>query len=346
MADTSPDSSKPTIRDVAKRAGVSVGTVSNVLNRRVPVGAKRRIAVEKAIAALGFRPNRIAQSLRGTAPRVVGLVAHDTQSAYFAALLDRFETVGAARGYEVMQVLNRSDPAVELRRTRALLDRQVDGLILVPTARPQATFDLIADSGVPAVMVDRAFDDPRFDYVTMDNDSAMEKLVRALAACGRRRVLFVVRWPELVTTRARIAAFERTGRKTRIATEILARDPDDDGFARQMAQALATANKPDTIVASNSAIALPLLATLAKMGLAIPRDVSVVAFDEPIWASVVSPPLSVVRHPVDAIARSAWDILIDRIENRVPAGARVTHAAEIVLRASVRGAARLLPKTR
>lgn len=330
-------SAKPTIRDVARRAGVSVGTVSNVLNRRVPVGAKRRIAVEKAIAALGFRPNRIAQSLRGTAPRVVGLVAHDTQSAYFAALLDRFETMGAARGYEVMQVLTRSDPAVELRRTRALLDRQVDGLILVPTAKPQATFDVIAESGVPAVMVDRAFDDPRFDYVTMDNAGAMEELVRALAASGRKRALFVVRWPDLVTTRARIAAFERTGRKTGIATSVLARDPDDAAFARQIAQIFAAAPRPDTIVASNSAIALPLLSKLAELGLAIPKDVSVAAFDEPIWAPVVTPALSVVRHPVDAIARGAWDILIDRIENRTPAGARIVLAAEIVLRGSVAG---------
>jgi LacI family transcriptional regulator len=343
MADTSPESPKPTIRDVAKRAGVSVGTVSNVLNRRIPVTPKRRIAVEKAIAALGFRPNRIAQSLRGTAPRVIGLIAHDTQSAYFAALLDRFETVGAARGYEVMQVLTRSDPAVELRRTRALLDRQVDGLIIVPTAKPQATFDLIAESGVPAVMVDRAFDDPRFDYVTLDNDAAMAKLVRDLAAAGRKRVLFVVRWPDLVTTRARIAAFERTGRQTGIATSVLARDPDDTEFARQIAAVVAGKGKPDTIVASNSSIALPLLATLAKMGLAIPKDVSVAAFDEPIWAPVVSPPLSVVRHPVDAIARSAWEILIDRIERGTNAGARIVHRAEIVLRASVRGASRLLP---
>lgn len=338
MDDSRTESQKPTIRDVAKRAGVSVGTVSNVLNRRIPVTPKRRIAVERAIAALGFRPNRIAQSLRGAAPRVVGLVAHDTQSAYFAALLDRFETFGAARGYEVMQVLTRSDPAVELRRTKALLDRQVDGLILVPTARPQATFDLIAESGVPAVMVDRAFDDPRFDYVTMDNDAAMARLVRDLAAASRERILFVVRWPELVTTRARIAAFERTGRKTGIATSVLARDPDDAAFARQIARILESTGKPDTIVASNSAIALPLLATLTKLGLAIPKDVSVVAFDEPIWAPVVSPPLTVVRHPVDAIAGSAWDILIDRIENRTRAGARVTHEAEIVLRASVRGA--------
>jgi LacI family transcriptional regulator len=335
MSDASP--AKPTIRDVAKRAGVSLGTVSNVLNRRIPVAPKRRKAVEQAIAELGFRPNRIAQSLRGTAPRVIGLVANDTQSAYFAALLDRFETVGAARGYEVMQVLACGDPAIELRRTRALLDRQVDGLILVPTAQPQAVFDLIAESRVPAVMVDRAYDDPRFDYVTMDNAGAMQTLVRELAAKGSRRGLFVVRWPDLVTTRARIAAFERTSRETGIAATVLARDPDDGVFDRQIAHACAGPTRPDAIVASNSTIALSLLANLAKLGVAIPADVSVAVFDEPIWAPIVSPPMSVVRHPIDAIARSAWEILIDRIERGTPAGRRIVHGAEIVLRASVRG---------
>jgi LacI family transcriptional regulator len=333
MDDSSP---KPTIRDVAARAGVSVGTVSNVLNRRIPVTPKRRLAVERAIAELAFRPNRIAQSLRGSAPRVVGLLATETQSAYFAALLDRFETVGAARGYEVMQVLTRSDPEIELRRTRALLDRRIDGLILVPSVQPYATFDLIAESGVPAVMVDRAYDDPRFDYVTMDNASAMEALVRELAKRGTKHALFVVRWPGLVTTRARIDAFERAGRAKRIATAVLARDPDDAVFARQIAAAINERNRPDTIVASNSSIALPLLATLNEMRVSIPQEVSVAVFDEPVWAPVVSPPLSVVRHPVDEIARGAWDILIDRIENRKPAGARVAHRAEIVLRGSVR----------
>ncbi len=327
---------RPTIRDVARRAGVSVGTVSNVINRRIAVSDRRRAAVEEAIAALGFVPNRNAQSLRGRAWRVVGLVVHDTKSAYFAAMLDRFETMGGDLGYEVMQVLNRGDSEIELRRTRALIERQVDGLILVPTAHPEATFDLIADSGVPAVMIDRGLDDPRFDYVTMDNDGAMTELVHALAARGRRDVRFVVRWPELVTTRQRMAALAREGAKAGIVATTLIRDPDDAIFAGQIRDLLAGGQRPDTIVASNSTIAEALLLTLSSLGVKIPDDLSVVAFDEPDWAELTTPPLSVVRHPIDLIAQSAWDILIDRIENGTPPGRRVMHPARVVLRGSVK----------
>jgi LacI family transcriptional regulator len=337
MDDARADSGgRPTIRDVARRAGVSVGTVSNVLNRRIPVSDQRRAAVDEAIAALGFVPNRNAQSLRGRSWRVVGLVVHDTKSAYFAAMLDRFETMGGDLGYEVMQVLNRGEPEIELRRTRALIERQVDGLILVPTVAPQATFDLIADSGVPAVMIDRGMDDPRFDYVTMDNDGAMTDLVHALAARGRKDVRFVVRWPELVTTRQRMAALAREGTKAGIATATLVRDPEDAIFAGQIRDLMDRPGRPDAIVASNSIIAEVLLTTLAARGTKIPDEISVVAFDEPDWAELTTPPLSVVRHPIEQIAQSAWDILIDRIENGTPPGRRVVHPARVVLRGSVK----------
>jgi LacI family transcriptional regulator len=89
-------------------------------------------------------------------------------------------------------------------------------------------------------------------------------------------------------------------------------------------------------VASNSTIAEALLLTLSSLGVKIPDDLSVVAFDEPDWAELTTPPLSVVRHPIDLIAQSAWDILIDRIENRTPPGRRVMHPARVVLRGSVK----------
>jgi len=130
------DRPKATISDVARLAGVSIGTVSNVLNPRIPVSDARRAAVVAAIDTLGFLPNRVAQSLRRRHSRVVGLIAHDTASAYFAALLDNFESIGAQQGYEVMQVLSRGEPETEVRRARALLERQVDGILLVPTAAP------------------------------------------------------------------------------------------------------------------------------------------------------------------------------------------------------------------
>jgi LacI family transcriptional regulator len=326
---------KPTIRDVAERAGVSIGTVSNVLNGAIPVSDRRRDAVTEAIDALGYVPNSLAQSLRRRTSRVVGLLATGTSSAYFAALLDAFEDIAARQGYEVMQVLSRAEPELELRRVRALVSRKVDGLIMVPTAAPERAYDLIAEAGLPAVVVDRASADPRFDYVTMDNREAMDAAVRRLAGRGHRRLLYIVRWPELVTTRERIAAFRAAAGELGIAGEVIRREPDDAGFLAQLGAVMAGPSRPSAIVASNSDLTLALLRALKSLGLAIPRDVSVLAFDEPVWAEVLTPPLAVVRHPVEAIARSAWEILIRRMETGAPASRRVVHAAEVVLRDSI-----------
>ena len=129
---------RPTIEDVARHAGVSLGTVSNVLNQRGNVRTERASRVHDAIAALRYVPNGVAQSLRRQSSRVVGLCAPLTSSAYFAALLDAFEDIASAQGYEVMQVLSRQDPVLEERRVRALIARKVDGLIVIPSASPQA----------------------------------------------------------------------------------------------------------------------------------------------------------------------------------------------------------------
>jgi LacI family transcriptional regulator len=329
------DRPKTTIRDVARLAGVSIGTVSNVLNPKIPVSEAKRAAVAAAIDSLNFLPNRVAQSLRRRQSRVVGLIAHDSKSAYFATLLDRFESIGATQGYEVMQVLSRSDPETEVQRTRALLERQVDGIILVPTAEPARTLELLAASGVPTVVVDRITNDKRFDYVTMDNAGAMVAAVGTLAAAGRKQVMFIVRWPELVTTRQRMEALASAGKKHRIFTETLVRAPADDDFVAEVREILGRSQRPDAIIASSSVLALPLLATLKGSGIKMPDEVSVIVFDEPSWATLIDPPLSIVRHPIDAIAQSAWRTLIERIEGYTGPYRRIIHSAEIVIRESV-----------
>ena len=327
---------RATILDVARRARVAIGTASNVLNDRGNVGEALERRVRDAIAALGYVPDGVAQSLRRRSSRVVGICVPTTASAYFAALQEAFEDIAAHQGYELMQVLSRGDPALELRRVEAMLSRRVDGLILIPASLPQATFAAIAASGVPAVVVDRAFDDPRFDYVTIDDRAAMRDATRSLLAIGHRRLLFVVRHPALVTTRQRIAGFRAALRGGAAGGSVLTRsDDDDETFTAQVAQCLQAHDRPTAIIASNSGIALSLLKALRNLRITIPRDVSVMVFDEPEWADVVTPALSVVRHPTAQIARAAWELLIHRMHAPDTRPQRVVFAALQVAGASI-----------
>ena len=332
----SSDASRPTIEDVARRARVSVGTVSNVLNGRGNVAALREARVRTAIEALAYVPNGLAQGLRRQASRVVGLCAPLTSSAYFAALLDAFEDIAASQGYELMQVLTRQEPQLELRRVRALLARKVEGIIIIPSARPAAAFDAIVESRVPAVVVDRVSEDDRFDYVTMDDDGAMRGVVRELVQRGHRRLLYVVRHPALITTRRRTAAFCATLRRTPGArAEVLVRDADDARFAQQLQGMLDRRDRPTAVIGSNSALMLALLKSLRHMPLSIPRDLSLVCFDAPDWADVLTPPLAVVRPPTTDLARIAWERLLRRVDDASLPTERIELPALLELRGSI-----------
>ena len=324
-----------TLVDVARQAGVALGTASNVINGRGSVSPVRVARVQAAIAALGYVPDGVAQSLRRRTSRVVGLCVPSTSSAYFAALQDAFEDIAAHQGYELMQVLSRSDAALELRRVEAMLSRRVDGMIVVPAAAPEATFDLIAASGVPAVVVDRSFEDARFDYVTIDDREAMRKATAMLLDHGHRRMLYVVRWPTLVTTRLRIAGYRAALRGYGAKGDVLVRADADEDFAAQLTTALSARARPTAVIASNSPVALALLKVLHGLDLVIPRDLSVLVFDEPEWAAVTSPPLAVVRHPTADIARTAWELLIRRMHAPRTKPSRVEFEALVVGGASI-----------
>jgi LacI family transcriptional regulator len=186
--------------DVARQAGVSVGTVSHVLNRPDLVGDVRRAKVMEAVEALGYVPNRLAQGLRQGRSRLVAMCLPHMASAYFAALADAFEAIASRAGFEVMQVLSHQTPEREARRLAAVLPHRLAGLVIVPSATPEASFDLIAAAGVPAVVLDRPSPDPRFDYVTLDNQAAMQEAAEVLIKLGHRHILFLVSQTALITT--------------------------------------------------------------------------------------------------------------------------------------------------
>jgi LacI family transcriptional regulator len=327
---------RPTIFDVARRARVAVGTVSNVLNQSRQVGEARRERVLSAIQELGYLPNGMAQGLRRKRSRIVGLCVPHTTSAYLAALIDTFEEIAAHRGYEIMQVLSHNDSASELRRVRALLQHRVGGFILVPCPQPQATFELLGNSGVPTVIVDRPASDPRFDQVSIDNRAAMEDAVRQLIALGHRSILFVVRYPKLVLTRHRIDGLSRAARKAAEPTDVeviaLGNSP---SLPERFAAAVQGPQPPTVIIVNNSTMATMVIRSLRDLGIRYPDDLSLLVFDEPEWADLLTPELSIVRHPTREIARRAWELLINRMSDNAGEAQWVTLPASVELRASV-----------
>ncbi len=333
---------RATITDVATRANVSVGTVSHFLNGTTNVSPVLRERVERAMRALGYEQNMLAHAQRRQRASVVGVSVPHVDSAYLAALIESFEDIAAVRGYQVMQVLTRRDPLVELRRVRELLRHRVAGLLLVPTYEPHETLELIHASGTPAVLVDRPSGDSRFDEVTFNNREIMRDAVGRLIRLGHRRILFVVQSQRLSISRLRIEALRETAAAWPFAVNVSVLEVGDDprDHAGRLSEALAAAPRPLAVVVSNSVVAARSLRVLKGLGDAFPSKISLLAFEEPDWAELTSPQLSVIRQPVKAIAREAWELLLRRMHGENFPVQRLELRAEIELRDSVQGVRR------
>jgi LacI family transcriptional regulator len=309
---------KVRIKDVARHARVSVGTVSHVLSGHTAVSGELRLRVQQAIDALGYVPNFHAQRLRHDLSRVLGICLPHASTAYLNALSATFEEIASREGYGVMHVFSRHDPGTELDRIKDLMRYRVDGLILLPSPTPARTLDFVAQRQVPLVIVDRPTQDPRFDQVTIDNRKVMREVAERLAALGHQRLLFVCRSRSRLVTQHRLQGLADARAHAAQPLDVESIEfLNDEAFLRdELARVLRRDQPPTAVVLSNSLQASRVLGYLAELGVACPDDVSVVAFDDPDWSSLVRPRLSIVRQPAPAMAQAAWDLLMQRI-NRV-----------------------------
>lgn len=328
---------RPTILDVAERAGVSVGTVSNVLNAPASVSEARRVRVLKAIDTLGYSQNLLAHGLRKRRSNMVGLCVPHTSNAYFSALVNAFEEIGSDRGFELLQVLSRRDSSHEVERVGALLKYKIGGLILIPGLNSETTFQLIQRSGTPVVVVDRVVRNERVDLVSFDNRGAMAEAAGRLIALGHRRLLFIVRQKGLLVAQRRIAGLTDAAEASphKVALEIFECEHDEDALTRHVAATFGRPQAPTAIIASNSTLAAMTIRALGAHGIACPDRVSLLAFGEPEWADLVTPRLSVVRQPTDLMARRAWEFLIRRMDDKADGIQREEMKAEVIFRGSV-----------
>jgi LacI family transcriptional regulator len=306
---------KARISDVARRARVSVGTVSHVLTGSANVSAARRDRVLKAIEALGYVPNFHAQGLRRTLSRVVGICFPHASTSYLSTLAETLEEIASRDGYGVMHVFSRHDPTTELDRIKELIRYRVDGLVLMPSSTPKAALDFVSRKAVPLVIVDRPTEDTRFDQVIIDNRKAMRELARQLIERGHDRFVFVCLSRGRLVSQHRIAGLETARRSAgrRIELEVIEFQNDDAFLRDELTRALRGAHPHTAIVVSNSHQASLVLGFLRDLGIACPRDVSIVAFDDPEWSRLVTPPLSVVRQPAAAMAQATWELLMHRV---------------------------------
>ncbi len=308
----------PTIRDVAKRAGVSVATASIVVNGNRPVGEASRKAVLAAISELGYRLNSLASALRARRSRLIVILVPDVANVFFASLVHCIEIEAARSAYELVLVTSGEDVSVERRRIEALVDRQIDGLLAAP-ARDNSLAAFRDRAGrlilPPTVLIDRGFGAPGFDSVGADCAAAGYAATRHLIGLGHRDIAVLTHSNDLSNIRSRIAGYRRALAEPDLAPRerICVGGHLLEGLRGAIEQELHRADPPTAIFALTNISALAAIKAMRACGLDIPGDISVVGFDDFDWMSALRPYLTRAAQPVEECACRAWRQLIQRI---------------------------------
>ncbi len=323
------------IKDVAAEAGVSVATVSRVLNGHPSVSPAARTRVLAAVDALGYRPNAVARSLRTDQTRTLGLVISDVLNPYFTELARFVEEEARSLGYSV--IIGNADERPELQdhHVRTLLDRRIDGLLVSPAdGRSPLTLDA-ARGGTPMVFVDRWVPGVDVPVVRADGRQAIRDLVAHLYRLGHRRVAIIAGPAATTTGHERVEAFREALRDhglPLVDAYIGQGDFQAESGRRATEAFLALAEPPEVVFAADNLMALGALDAIRERGLRVPQDIGLAAFDDIPWFVHTDPPITAIAQPTGDLARAAVRALADVIEGRPPRS--VTLPARLVVRSS------------
>ncbi|WP_406192508.1 LacI family transcriptional regulator [Streptomyces sp. NBC_01017] len=327
-----------TIKDVATRAGVSVGTVSRVLSGSPATSAAARERVRSAVTELGYRPDARARALRSARSNAVGLLLSDVRNPFFAEVAHGAEQAALAASYVTLLANANEDTTQQDTYLEAFLTQRVDGIIVAPQGEGSGNLRALEQARTPLVFVDRTVEDFDVPSVTADNAQGVDLAVAHLAAHGHTRIGYIGGPPSVSTGRARHDAFLAA-----VASHGLDEDPaliavgDFRSASGSTAAAtlLAGRRPPTAMLAADSLMAVGALGEVRRRGLRIGTDLALVSFDDIEWFKELDPPLTVVAHDARALGESAMRLLLDVIEGR-PAES-VVQPMRLVVRESSTG---------
>ena len=321
------------IVDVARRAQVSPATVSRVFNGSRGVKALHRERVLRAIDELDYRPNLLARNLRRQKAGMIGVLVSDIENPHFTAMVRAVEDATYRLGYRVL--LCNTDESAEKQRAylEMLAAERALGVILAPSDPAGKEIETVLDLGIPIVAFDRPVNDPRADAVVADNLDAGRQATAYLLAAGHARIGFIGD-PGVETCVARQAGYEGAMRAAGLPSRVT------DGRSRIAGGAEATEElvrdeATTALVVANNLMAIGALRVLRARGLRVPDRMSMVAIDDPFWAAIVEPPLTVLAQPVRQMAERVVALLLERIETGRMDGRRDVFACDLIERESV-----------
>ena len=310
----------PNIKDVAKRAGVAPITVSRCINNSGYCSSEARARIETAIAELGFVPNRLATGLRSKRTHTLALVLTDITNPFFTTIARGVEDIASEAGYTVIFCNTDESGPKEQMYLRMLLEKRVDGVLLVPVLSGLDSVNLIKKQDTSVVIIDRRLPDLQADTVRCDSEGGAHDLTQLLLSLGHRDIALLNGPRGVSTAEDRLAGYRRAmaefGIPQNDEREFYGAFVQESGF--EMAHhAMQKANKPTAVFAANNFIAIGVLKAFQEMGLRVPEDVAVVGFDDLPPALITFPFLTVAAQPAYEMGKKATEILLKRLDGEL-----------------------------
>ncbi len=331
------------IKDVATLAGVSIGTVSNVLNRPDVVRPGTRRKVEQAIAELGFVPNGSARQLKAGRSRVVAYVALDAANPFFTDVARGMEEAIRGEGLSLFLCNSDQDPAREDEYLADLAELRARGVLITPVDSTNPRIDNLRQRGMAVVLVDRIVRDARTEWcaVGVDDVRGGELAVEHLLERGHRRIAFVGGPQELPQVEDRYAgakrAFESGGidAASLVSVETSSLTFADGRLSGERLLGLSAKRRPTAVFCANDLVAVGLLQHLTLAGVTVPDDIAIIGYDDIEYAASAAVPLSSIAQPRQELGRAAARLLLDEADRGAThEHEQVVFTPELVARAS------------
>jgi LacI family transcriptional regulator len=328
------------VRDVAAAASVSVGTVSNVLNRPDKVSPDTVTRVLAAIERLGFVRNDAARQLRAGRSRSIGLVVLDVGNPFFAEVVRGAEARAAESGLSVLVGNSDDEPPREDSYLELFREQRVNGVLVTPASDDLSRLERVHDSGTPIILVDHEAPGSRFASVAVDDVEGGYLAVSHLLSVGRRRLVYVAGPLAIRQVGDRLEGARRAVAEVPDATLEVVEMPSLTVLqGRAAGEALVTrarSDRPDAVFAANDLLAVGVLQAISLIGhLRVPDDFALIGYDDIDFATATVVPLSSVRQPASLIGYTAVDLLLKELDD--PGGdheRNVRFRPELVVRAS------------
>lgn len=308
---------KITIKDIAREAKVSVGTVSNVINMKETVNSKIRERIERIIKKNNFRVNVSAKSLRKKPTKMIGIIVPDSINPLFAHINKAIEKIARKEGYSIVVCNSEYSYDFEIEYINILKSRDVDGIIFYPSIEKDNSFKILNDLNINTIIIERKLNNLNADFVMMDHYSSMREVVYHLVNMGHSRIAYIERESTLFNSRERLKGFIDSLKDSNLG---LNKDYliTGDGFSCERGyedtkKILRLSEKPTAIIAYNDVLAIGAMRALEDENIKVPEDISIVGGDNIFIDNFLIPRLTSVSFDAKKIAYYSIKTLLDRI---------------------------------